>query len=128
MNRKFLTSLTAMALAATMVITSVQQAEARRYRGGGALALGIAATVIGGIALSRAYRHDRYYGGYGYGYGQRYYRSGYYGGGYGRYYNDDYYYRPVYRRAYYRPVYYHRPHRFNRHHGFRRAHFRRHHW
>lgn len=119
MTRKLLTSLTAMVLAITMVISSVQQAEARRYRGGGgALAFGIAATVLGGIALSRAHRHDRYYGGYGggygYGYGPRYYRSGFYGRGYG--WDDDYEYRS-YRRSYYRPVYYYdRPYRHHRRH------------
>ncbi|MEQ1717255.1 MAG: hypothetical protein ABL907_14945 [Hyphomicrobium sp.] len=72
---------------------SANDAEARRYRhhGGAALGLGIAAAVIGGIALSRHHRHHR-----------RHYYS-YYDGDYYPSYRRNYYYsgyRPYYGRSY----------------------------
>ena len=68
---------------ALSVVSSVPQPAAAHSRGDGAVAFGIAAAVIGGIALSRSHRHHRYY--------NNYYDNGY-----------DYDYAPSYRRSYYR--------------------------
>jgi len=85
-------SLTAAALAlATLSSTmafSPAEAHARRWghHHGGAIGLGIAGAVIGGLALRHRYYDDRYYGyyddDYPYYYGRRYYRPsyGFYGG------------------------------------------------
>ncbi len=87
---KMLISLLAAMVAFTMTVSTASDAEARRYHRGGALAFGIAAAVVGGIALHQS--HRRYSRGYGY--------SSY---GYDDYGYDDY---PRYRRSYsyYRPA------------------------
>ena len=81
--------------------TTASDAEARRWHRhhGGAIALGIAGAVIGGIALSRHRYYDRYY--YGGGWGNPYYRRSYYYGGPGFYGGPYYYGRPFYGRPYY---------------------------
>lgn len=80
--KKLATTLMAGLLATTMIAMAPNPAEARRYRDG-AVAFGIAAAVIAGIALSR---RDRYYD-------DDYYDGGYYDGGYydGGYYSRGYY-------------------------------------
>lgn len=113
MNLATIIAVAVVALAS--LLSSVDRAEAHRYRYG----WGIAAGVASGIILNEVYRHHRrryyrrhyYYGGYpdDYGYGYGYY----YGGGY-PYYGDGYYYRPY------------RYHRVYRHHRAYR-HYRRHH-
>src|SRR3954447_3249523 len=83
------TLLIAAAALATLIVTSVTEADARPgyrgggYRGGGYRAAGIGRGYRGGYraaAVGRGYR-----GGYGYGYGRRYGGYGGYGRGYRRY-------------------------------------------
>ena len=112
-----LAMLLAAVTAVSAIAISASPADAHRYRRhhGGALAFGVTAAVLAGIALSRHHRH-------------RHYRN---------YYYSDYDYYPgyySYRRSYYRPYYsygYYGGHR--RHHGIYRGHrgmglgFHRHH-
>ena len=80
----------AMLIAVFSFAVSAPRAEAHSRHGGGALAFGIAAAVIGGIALSRSHRHHRYYDSY---------------------YDDSYDYAPSYysRRSYHRGYSYGNP-------------------
>lgn len=80
--RSLTAALLALATLSSTMMFSPAEAHARRWshHHGGAIGLGIAGAVIGGLAL----RH-------------RYYDDGYYG-----YYDDDY---PYYSRRYYRPSY-----------------------
>ncbi len=124
--QKMLMSLMAAILVFTVTVTTANDAEARRYHRGGALAFGIAAAVVGGIALHQSHRrYDRGYyyshGGYdGYDDYPRYRRSYsyyrpapiYYSGYYA---SDDYGYRRSYR--------HHR--RDYRHSGYKQRHFDR---
>ncbi len=83
--------------------TTASDAEARRWHRhhGGAIALGIAGAVIGGIALSRhRYYYDDYY--YGGGWDYPYYRRSYFYGGPRFYGGPSFYGRPYY---YGRPFY-----------------------
>lgn len=105
------------ALALTTVFstmtTTASDAEARRWnRHGGAIALGIAGAVIGGIALSRHryYYDDFYYGGWG----RPYYRRSFYYGGPRFYGGPAYYGRPFYGRPYYGRRVFYRGARFHR--------------
>ena len=76
----------AMLIAVFSFAVNAPRAEAHSRHGGGALAFGIAAAVIGGVALSRSHRQHRYYNNYyddGYDYAPSYYsRRSYYRGGY----------------------------------------------
>ena len=93
---KLLVTLAASIFAIMGLVATADQAEARRYRGGHGIGVGIAAAVIGGIIIHRLHRrhhrrhysyyngYDGYDGGYGYGYYPRHsYRRNYYYGGYG---------------------------------------------
>ena len=74
----------AMLIAVFSFAVNAPRAEAHSRHGGGALAFGIAAAVIGGVALSRSHRHHRYNNSYydnSYDYAPRHYsRRSYYRG------------------------------------------------
>jgi uncharacterized membrane protein len=102
---KLLITLAASLLAIMGLVSTADQAEARRYRGGHGIGVGIAAAVIGGIIIHRMHRrhhrrHYSYYRGYDDGYGyypsHSYRRHSYYGGyGFNRraYYGSPFGYR-----------------------------------
>ena len=110
---KLLMTLAASLFAIMGLVATADQAEARRYRGGHGIGVGIAAAVIGGIIIHRMHRrhhrrhysyYDGYDGGYGYGYYPRHsYRRNYYHGGYGygsrAYYGSPFGYRYNMRRG-----------------------------
>ena len=90
-----------------LLAATPQQADARRWHGGGGWGFGLAAGLIGAGLLYGAYRP--YYGGY-YGYGYPGYRP-YYRPYYASYYYPSYsYYRPYRYRAFYGSPRYYRRH------------------
>ncbi len=62
--RKFTSTALAMLIALFAFSAQSQRAEAHSRHGDGALAFGIAAAVIGGIALSGSHHRHRYYNSY----------------------------------------------------------------
>ena len=95
--RKVTSALMALIMALFTFTVSAPRAEAHSRHGDGALAFGIAAAVIGGIALSRSHHRHRYYDSYyDNGYDDGYYDTPRYS--YRRSYNRGY--SPSYSRSY----------------------------